>query len=73
MKIDNTQGELIKRIFVGTAVWEEKQRLAKHENVKRKMLQQWDSVEGLPEAKDIEDRIWENIRCHFDESGKFNI
>ena len=70
MKIDNTQGELIKRIFVGTAVWEEKQRLAKHENVKRKMLQQWDSVEGLPEAKDIEDRIWENIRCHFDESGK---
>lgn len=70
MKIDNTQGELIKRIFVGTAVWEEKQRLAKHENVKRKMLQQWDSVEGLPEAKDIEDRIWDNIRCHFDESGK---
>lgn len=69
MKISNTQEELIKKMFAGTATWKEKQRLAKYENVKRKMLQQWDSIECLSETKDIENRIWKNIRCRFDESG----
>lgn len=68
MKISNTQEELIKKMFAGTATWKEKQRLAKYENVKRKMLQQWDSIECLSETKDIENRIWKNIRCRFDES-----
>ncbi len=66
MDIDKTQSELIKKLFAGTATWEEKQWLAKQENVRRKMLQQWDSIECLPETRDIENRIWKNIQRHFD-------